>query len=223
MAEYSEAEIERMARAAWEACRADDRRRAQNCDDTGPFDESWPVDAERVIEGQRTSENGWDLRDEFVDAVLAERARIDAERTQGKPLLTEWRGTWFGNNLRRFAVDETQAAVTACPDGSWKVWTDDFDEAVALAKGAAESGDLEGARLAADAAARQWYTLPEDAERTPAPSVEECEDALRLSERDAWEFCSGTRAVDSRKLHAFLSALPDEARRVGMAAVKGGK
>lgn len=57
-----------------------------------------------------------------------------------------------------------------------------------------------------------------DAERTPAPSVEDVMAAVKADRHDDSPF-----RADEIKLRAFLSALPDEARRVGMAAVKGGK
>ncbi len=49
-----------------------------------------------------------------------------------------------------------------------------------------------------------------DAERTPAPTNAEIVEALMVG-----------GGIYAPRLYAFLSALPDEARRVGMAAMKG--
>lgn len=124
-----------------------------------------------------------------------------------KPLLTEWRDDGDGG-ADRFLAGTDSVMTWALRNGGWAVYKN--------------GENFAGAKAIADAVARQWFTLPEDAERAPAPSVEEVINGL-LWHADHIASGLSVAQVNLDKLRAFLSALPDEARRVGMAGMKGGK
>lgn len=109
--------------------------------------------------------------------------RADVTPAASKPVLGEWRepdepgGAWY----RCANGNPDHVAVTAddddCAEFGWTVYV--ADSTKQLARGLAP--DLASAKRAADEAAREWYTLPEDAK---PPAIEDAtEEAIGIVAR----------------------------------------